>query len=73
MKKETYPRNTDDWDVSLEAPDDFDGPVLNAPKRSPMRRKEKFRTKDFRSDKEQKDRKRNYRNKIKFDSRFWEE
>ena len=73
MKKEGQGRNTDEFDDAFEEIDAFSGQVLNAPKRSPMRRKEKFRNKDFRTEKERKDRKKNRRNKLKYDSEFWEE
>ena len=70
MKKETYFRNRDELDESYDEPDDYSGSGLNEPKRSPMRRKERFRTKDFQEEKKQKDRKRNYRNAVKYDFEF---
>ncbi len=73
MKKETYFRNKDKFDDSYDESDDFSGPGLSEPKRSPMRRKEKFRTKDFQAEKKHKDRKRGYRNKIQYDFTLWEE
>ena len=73
MKKETYSRNRDEFDDSYDGSDDYSGPDLSEPKRSPMRRKEKFRTKDFQAEKKHKDRKRSYRNKIQYDFALWEE
>jgi hypothetical protein len=67
MEKETYSRNRDVPEDSFDKSGDYSGLGLNAPKYSPMRRKEKFRTKDFKTEKKHKDRKRNLRNKIKYD------
>ena len=69
MKKETF-RNRDELDESNDESDDYSGSGVNEPKRSPMRRKERFRTKDFQAEKKQKDRKRNYRNTVKYDFEF---
>jgi len=66
MKTDTYFRNTDELDDSFDEPDVSAGPGLNAPKRSPMRRKFKFRTKELKTGKKHQDRKRNYRNKYDF-------
>ena len=73
MKKETYLRDRDEIDDSYDESDDYSGPGISEPKRSPMRRKEKFRTKDFQAEKKHKDRKRGYRNKIQYDVALWEE
>ena len=70
MKKETNSRNRDEFDDSYDESDDFSGPGLSEPKRSPMRRKEKFREKDFQAEKKHKDRKRNHRNKMNYDFEF---
>ena len=67
MEKETYSRNTAESEDSFDESDDYSGPGLNAPKHSPIRRKEKFRTKDFKAERKHKERKRNSRNKIKYD------
>jgi hypothetical protein len=66
MGKETYSWNPKLEDVFDES-EDYNNAGLNAPKYSPMRRKAKFRTRDFRVEKKNKDRKRNLRNKIKYD------
>ena len=70
MKKEMYFRDRNELDDSYDESDDYSGLGLSEPKRSPMRRKERFRTKDFQMEKEQKDRKRNYYNKSKYDFEF---
>jgi hypothetical protein len=70
LKKETYLPNTDEMQDSVNDADDYSDPDLYEPKQSPMRRKEKFRTKDFKSEKKHKNRKRNYRSKIKYDFEF---
>ena len=70
MKKEMYFRDRNELDDSYDESDDYSGLGLSEPKRSPMRRKERFRTKDFQMEKEQKDRKRNYHNKLKYDFEF---
>ena len=70
MKKEMYFRDRDELDDSHDESDDDSGSGLNEPKRSPMRRKERFRTKDFQAEKKQKDRKRNYHHKLKYDFEF---
>jgi hypothetical protein len=70
MEKRTYSWNSAELDDSFDESDDYSGPGLNAPKHSPMRRKEKFLTKDFKTEKKYKDRKRNLRNKIKYDFEF---
>jgi hypothetical protein len=67
VKKETYSRNRDELENSDDESDDYSGSGLNEPKRSPMRRKEKFKTKDFQAEKKHKDRKRNYHNKYDFE------
>jgi hypothetical protein len=67
MGKKTYSWNTAKLEDSFDESGDYSGLGLNAPKYSPMRRKEKFRTKDFITGKKHKDRKRNLRNKIKYD------
>ena len=67
MGKETYSWNTAELEDSSDESDDYSSPGLTAPKYSPMRRKEKFRTKDFKAEKKHKGRKRNLRNKIKYD------
>jgi hypothetical protein len=70
VKKDMYSRNRDELDDSYDESDDYIGSGLNEPKRSPMRRKEKFRTKALQKEKEHKDRKRNYHNKLKYDFEF---
>ena len=67
MKKENYFRNSDELDDSPDEPDDYFGPVLNAPKHSPMRRKERFRTKDFKTEIKLKGCKQNWRSHLKYD------
>jgi hypothetical protein len=66
MGKETYSRRPKIEDAFHES-EDYSNSDLNAPKYSPMRRKAKFRTRDFKVKKKDKDRKRNLRNKIKYD------
>jgi hypothetical protein len=73
MKKETYSRNSGKPEDSYDESEDYSGLGLSEPKRSPMRRKEKFRTKDFQAEKKHKERKRGYRNKIQYDFALWEE
>ncbi len=73
MKKETYSRNRDKLDDSYDESDEYKGLGSSEPKRSPMRRKEKIRITDFQPEKKHKERKRGYRNKIKYDFEFWEE
>ena len=70
MKKEMYAHDRDQFDDVYDESDDYTGPGLNEPKRSPMRRKEKFRTKGFQAQKKHKGRKRNYPNKINYDLLF---
>ena len=72
MKKETYLRDRDEIDDSYDESDDYSGPGISEPKRSPMRRKEKFRTKDFQAEKKHKDRKRGFRDKLQYDFALWE-
>ncbi len=67
MKKETYSRNRNELDDSYDDSDDYSGLGLSEPKQSPMRRKEKFKTKDFQAEKKHKDRKRNYHHKYDFE------
>jgi len=50
VKKETYFRNKAEWEDSTDESNDDSDPGLYEPKHSPMRRKEKFRTKDFEDD-----------------------
>ena len=70
MKKETYSRNKAEVEDSTDESDDDSDPGIYEPKHSPMRRKEKFRSKDFKEEKEHKDRKRNGRHKMKHDFEF---
>jgi len=70
MKKETYFRNRDELEYSFDESEDYSGPDLNAPKHSPMRRKEKFRIKDFKTGKIHKNRKRNLYNKVRYNFEF---
>ena len=67
MKKEMYAHDRDLFDDLSDESDNYSGPGLNEPKRSPMRRKEKFRTKGFQTEKKHKDRKRNHRHKMNYD------
>lgn len=71
MKKETYFRNKGKLEDSYDESDGYSGHGLSEPKRSPIRRKEKFRTKDFQAERKRKDRKRGYRNKIQYDFALW--
>jgi len=70
MKKEMDSHNRDELEDSYDESDEYSSSGLNEPKRSPMRRKEKFKTKDFQTGKKQKDRKRNQHNKLKYDFEF---
>jgi len=67
VKKETFSPNTDDLEDSLDESDDYFGPGANVPKHSPIRRKAKFRAKNFKTKEKHKDRKRNLRHKIRYD------
>ena len=67
MKRQIYSHHTYPLeDLSDESAGYFD-PCLNAPKQSPMRRKEKFRNKDKKTEGKHKDRKRNDRSSIRYD------
>ena len=70
MKRKTYFLNSCFLEDSTDTSDDFSDVGLIAPKRSPMRRKEKFRTKeikDFKTEGKNKERRRNYRSSIRYD------
>ena len=59
-----------DSDLPEDSPDEFDDyadPGLNAPKRGPIRRKERFRTRDYDPEGKHKGRKRNDRSSIRYD------
>ena len=73
MNKEAYSRDRGKLEDSQDESDDYSGLGLSEPKRSPMRRREKFKTKDFQAEKKHKERKRGYRNKIQYDFALWEE
>ena len=73
MKRQAYFLNKYRPEDSSDESDDYSDHGLNAPKRSPMRRKEKFRNKDKNTEGKHKDRKRGYRNKIQYDFALWEE
>lgn len=73
MKRQIYSHPTHPLEDSFDESDGYTDPDLNAPKQSPMLRKEKFRTKDFQAERKHKERKRGYRNKIQYDYGFWEE
>jgi hypothetical protein len=70
VKKETYSGNKAEIEDSTDESDADSDPGLDEPKHSPIRRKEKFRTKDFSEGKIHKDRKRNGRHKMKQDFEF---
>jgi hypothetical protein len=61
VKKEKYSGNKAEFENSTDESDDDSDPGLTEPKHSPMRRKEKFRTKDFKAEKKHKDRRQNLR------------
>jgi len=61
VKKEKYSGNKAEFEDSTDESDDDSDPGLYEPKHSPMRRKEKFRTKDFAEEKKLKGRRRNLR------------
>ena len=65
MKKETYSRNNAEFEDSTDEWVDDSDTGLYEPKHSPMRRKEKFRSKDFREEKKHNDRKRDTRHNKK--------
>ena len=67
MKKEMYFRNRNEFDDSYDESDDYSSLGLSEPRQSPMRRKEKFKTKDFQAEKKHKGRKRNYHHKYDFE------
>jgi hypothetical protein len=67
VKRQTYFLNKYRSEDSSDESDDYADPGLNAPKRSPMRRKEKFRNKDKQTGGKHKDRKRNDRSTIRYD------
>ena len=73
MEKETLSRNRGRLEDSYDESGEYSASDLSEPKRSPMRRKEKFRSKDFQAEKKHKERKRGYRNKIQYDFALWEE
>ena len=51
MNKEAYSRDRGKLEDSQDESDDYSGLGLSEPKRSPMRRREKFKTKDFQAEK----------------------
>jgi hypothetical protein len=69
MKQKIDIRETEDFDDLSDESDHYSGDRFNAPKRSPMRRKEKFRTMDFK-EKKHKNHKRSNRNKTKYEFDF---
>jgi hypothetical protein len=70
VEKKIYLRDEEELNDLTDESDDYSGSGLNEPKQSPMRRKERFRTKDFKTEKKHKERKRHLRNKIKYDFEF---
>ena len=70
MKKDMNAHDRDPFDDSYDESDDYRRPGLSEPKRSPMRRKEKFRTKGFQAHKKHKSRKRNNPDKMNYDLLF---
>jgi hypothetical protein len=73
MKRQINSRNSYPFEDSFDESDGYTDPDLNAPKQSPMRRKEKFKAETFQMQRKRKERKRGYRNKIQYDYGFWEE
>jgi len=70
MKTKSNIQETEELDDLSDESDDYTGLSLNAPKRSPIRRKEKFRAMEFKTEKKHKDRKRSYRNRMKDEFEF---
>ena len=68
LKKDSKLQNSDEdaLEDGLDEPEDYTGSSSNEPKRSPMRRKEKFRDKDFQMEKKHKNRKRNLPDRYDF-------
>ena len=52
--------------------EDYDGFVLNVPKRSSIRRKERFRIREFEPEFNSRSRRKHNRQSIRTDTRFWE-
>lgn len=67
MKKQTHLREAYLQEDLSDESEDYDDPDLCAPKRGPMRRKEKFRRKDFKTEGKNKEHKRNDRSSIRYD------
>lgn len=65
-RKEKY-LNSDDLEDSADGGDDYVRHGLNAPKKSPMRRKNKFRPNEFETEKKKKNRNRHYRHSIRYE------
>lgn len=67
MKRQTDMNHAHPLDDLPDESDRYADSGLNAPKRSPMRRKERFRTKDYKTQGKHKNRKRNDRSSIRYD------
>ena len=67
MKRQAYLLNVYRPGDPSDESDDYSDPGLNAPKRGPIRRKEKFRNKYEKTEGKHKDRKRNDRSSIRYD------
>jgi len=72
MRSKNYFKNAEDLNDSLDESDDYSALDSDTPIHSPIRRKEKFRPKDYKMKKKHKDHKRNLRN-IRDDFKLWEQ
>ena len=67
MKRQPYFLDTYPLNAVSDESDDYTDPGLDAPKRSPMRRKGRFRAKDYTAERKHKERSRKYRSSIRYD------
>ena len=72
MKRELYSPDEVDFEDPKDEYEDYGGFVLNVPKRSSIRRKERFREREFVSEFHSRTRRKHNRQSIRTDNRFWE-
>ena len=72
MKSQLYSPDRVDCDDQTDEYDEYDGFGLNVSKRSSIRRKERFRPREFVPEFNSRSRRKHSRQSIRTDNRFWE-
>lgn len=72
MKSQQHCQDGVDFEDQIDEYEDHGGSLLNIPKRSSIRRKERFRAREFEPELNYRGRRKPKRQSIRTDSEFWE-